>query len=197
VTRAEIVPVSLAQARRYVADHHRHNEPPIGHKFSIGLERDGELVGVVMAGRPVARGADDGRTLELIRLTTEGDRNACSRLYSAACRAGEAMGYRRVITYTLQSERGTSLLAAGFAAEAVTNGGTWAPMEGVHRQAEHPRLFDPPKMPTEPKVRWSVTSTSLTEGWSQRLHHTSDRTVERCSQTGQRVASRSAWSPLT
>src|ERR1019366_9545181 len=96
---AEIVPLTLAQARRYVADHHRHNEPPRGHKFSIGIRRGTELVGVVIASRPVARGSDDGRTIEIIRLTTEGDRNACSRLYSAACRAAAAMGYHRAITY--------------------------------------------------------------------------------------------------
>jgi hypothetical protein len=114
VTRAEIVPLTLAQARRYVAEHHRHNEPPVGHRFSIGLQRDDRLVGVVIAGHPVARKADDGRTLELVRLTTEGDRNACSRLYSAACRAAFAMGYRKVITYTLEEEPGSSLRAAGF-----------------------------------------------------------------------------------
>jgi len=154
VTRAEIVPLTLADARRYVADHHRHNEPPRGHKFSIGLERDGELVGVVIASRPVARGSDDGRTIEVIRLTTEGDRNACSRLYGAACRAAAAMGYRRVITYTLEDEPGTSLRASGFIAEATTQGGEWTPAVGVWRQAEHPRMFDPPKMPTGPKTRW-------------------------------------------
>lgn len=150
-----IVPLTLAQARRYVADHHRHNEPPIGHKFSIGLERDGVLVGVVMAGRPIARGSDDGKTLELLRLTTEGDRNACSMLYGAACRAAFAMGYLRVVTYTLAEESGSSLKASGFTAEATTKGGEWTPAEGVWRSAEHPRLFDPPKMPTGPKVRWA------------------------------------------
>jgi hypothetical protein len=153
--KAEIVPLTLAQARRYVAEHHRHNEPPIGHKFSIGLERDGVLVGVVMASRPIARMADDGRTLELIRLTTEGDRNACSRLYSAACRAAEAMGYHKVITYTLDTEPGSSLRASGFIATTTSTGGSWT-REGLGRMEAdvHPRLFDPPKMPTGPKVRW-------------------------------------------
>jgi hypothetical protein len=147
------VPLTLAQARRYVAEHHRHNEPPIGHRFSIGLERDGVLVGVVVAGHPQARKADDGRTIELLRLTTEGDRNACSRLYSAACRAAAAMGYRRVITYTLDSEPGTSLLASGFVRDGLSPGGEWKHTDGP-RSAERPRLFDPPKMPTGPKVRW-------------------------------------------
>jgi hypothetical protein len=154
----EIVPLTLAQARRYVAEHHRHNEPPIGHKFSIGLEQDGVLVGVVIAGRPVARNADDGRTLELIRLTTEGEGNACSRLYGAACRAAFAMGYLRVITYTLESEPGTSLRASGFVVDRLSPGGEWAHTSGP-RSADRPTLFDPPRMPTGPKVRWlrSVT----------------------------------------
>jgi hypothetical protein len=154
VTRAEIVPLTLAQARRYVAEHHRHNEPPVGHRFSIGLQRDDRLVGVVIAGHPVARKADDGRTLELVRLTTEGDRNACSRLYSAACRAAFAMGYRKVITYTLEEEPGSSLRAAGFTEDALLGerGTDWASRPG--RAVEAQRLFDPPKMPTGPKRRW-------------------------------------------
>ena len=150
----EIVPLTLAEARRYVAEHHRHNEPPIGHRFSIGL-RDGEgcLVGVVVAGHPQARKADDGRTLELLRLTTTGDRNACSRLYGAACRAAFAMGY------TLTSEPGTSLRAAGFRVDAELDARgerDWASREG--RAVDVLRLFDPPKMPTGPKTRWVRTA---------------------------------------
>jgi len=152
---SELVPLTLAQARRYVADHHRHNEPPIGHRFSIGLERDGELVGVVIAGHPVARKADDGRTIELVRLTTTGDRNACSRLYGAACRAAAAMGYRLAITYTLVEEPGSSLRAAGFVEDGVTAGHDgWTHSAGP-RALDRPRLFDPPKMPTGPKTRWA------------------------------------------
>jgi hypothetical protein len=157
VSAAEIVPLGLREARQYVAAHHRHNEPPRGHKFSIGLQRDGVLVGVVIAGRPVARGADDGRTLELLRLTTEGDRNACSRLYSAACRAAFAMGYRRVITYTLSTEAGTSLVAAGFRDDGTTgNRGDWQHVGP--RSADLPTLFDAPKMPAGPKTRWVRSS---------------------------------------
>lgn len=149
-----IVPLTFREARRYVAEHHRHNEPPRGHKFSIGLERDGELVGVVIAGRPVARGADDGLTLELLRLTTEGDRNACSKLYGAACRAAAALGYRKVITYTLAEEPGTSLRAAGFSEDAkLAARGDWEHTTGP-RSADLPRLWEPAKMPTGPKVRW-------------------------------------------
>jgi hypothetical protein len=149
----EIVPLTLAEARRYVAEHHRHNEPPRGHKFSIGLRKDGELVGVVIASRPVARGADDGATIELIRVTTEGDKNACSRLYGAACRAAEAMGYRKVITYTLAEEPGTSLRASGFTEDArLAARGDW--QHDGPRATDLPRLWEPAKMPTGPKIRW-------------------------------------------
>lgn len=155
MSAAELVPLSLAEARRYVAEHHRHNEPPRKHRFSIGLARDGALVGIVTADSPVARAYDDGRTLELTRLTTDGDRNACSRLYAAACRAAAAMGYRRVITYTLASEPGTSLRASGFRrdAELKQRGpNDWGSRPG--RAADALRLFDAPKMPTDAKVRW-------------------------------------------
>lgn len=153
---AVLVPLTLAQARRYVAAHHRHNEPPVGHRFSIGLSRDGNLVGVVIAGHPVARRLDDGVTLELLRLTTEGDRNACSRLYSAACRAAFAMGYQRVVTYTLTEESGSSLRAAGFSPDGLTDAHAgWQHGDGALNAAFRPRLFDPPKMPTGPKQRWS------------------------------------------
>ncbi len=153
MSAAEIVPLTLAEARRLVAEHHRHNEPPIGHRFSVGLRRDGELVGVVVAGHPMSRYHDDGRTIELLRVTTTGDRNACSRLYGAACRAAEAMGYRRVITFSLPSEPGSSLRASGFMSDGQTGGKeTWSAREG--RAADLLRLFDAPKMPTGPKVRW-------------------------------------------
>jgi hypothetical protein len=153
MTTLTIVPLTLREARRFVADHHRHNEPPRGHKFSIGLS-NGTLRGVVIASRPVARGSDDGLTIELIRVTTLGDKNACSRLYGAACRAAAAMGYVRAITYTLADEDGTSVRAAGFRRDGETAGGEWTPMAGLLRSAEMPRLFDPPRMPTGPKVRW-------------------------------------------
>lgn len=150
-----LVPLTLAESRRFVADHHRHNEPPRGHKFSIGLRDDeGMLRGVAIASRPVARGLDDGLTIEIIRLTTTGDRNACSRLYSAVCRAAAAMGYLHAVTYTLADEPGSSLLASGFRRDGQTAGGEWTPMAGLTRSAEKLTLFDAAKMPTGPKVRW-------------------------------------------
>jgi hypothetical protein len=116
VTGLRTVPVTLREANAFVERHHRHSRPARGHKFSIGAAVGGRLVGVAIAGRPVARGRDDGLTIEVLRVCVrEGaPRNACSLLYGACWRAARAMGYRRAITYTLRSESGASLRGAGF-----------------------------------------------------------------------------------
>jgi len=121
----QLVPVSLRAANTFVAACHRHHKPTTGHKFSIGCQCDGQLVGVVIVGRPVSRYLDDGLTLEVNRLCTDGTRNACSMLYSAAARAAKAMGYRKIITYTLDSEPGTSLRAAGWTCAGPAGGFRW------------------------------------------------------------------------
>lgn len=118
-------PVSLKEANAYVKLHHRHHKPVVGHKFSIGCEVDGELAGVVIAGRPVSRYLDDGRTLEVTRLCTNGARNACSFLYAAAAKAAAAMGYDRIITYTLDTENGASLKASGWTCQGKAGGLRW------------------------------------------------------------------------
>ena len=79
--------IRLADANAFVAAHHRHHRPVTGHKFSLGCEQDGRLVGVAIVGRPVSRYLDDGKTLEVNRLCTTGEKNACSFLYGAAARA--------------------------------------------------------------------------------------------------------------
>lgn len=110
-----LVPVTFTQACEFVADWHRHNRPPVGHKFSIGVATDeGLLVGVATVGRPVARSYDDGLTLEVNRTATDGTPNANSMLYGAAWRAAKALGYQRLITYTQADETGASLRAAGW-----------------------------------------------------------------------------------
>lgn len=60
----ELIPMTLAQANDFVAQHHRHHGRVQGHKFSIGCMSGGQLAGVVIAGRPVGRYLDDGFTLE-------------------------------------------------------------------------------------------------------------------------------------
>lgn len=114
-----LVPVSYTDAAKFVDGWHRHNRPPRGHKFSIGVALDGVLVGVAMVGRPVARAFDDGLTLEVRRTCTDGTRNANSMLYGAAWRAAKALGYGRLVTYTQHEESGASLRAAGWRVVAV------------------------------------------------------------------------------
>lgn len=121
----ELTPISLKAANEYVNAHHRHHKAVTGHKFSIGCSQNGLLVGVAIVGRPVSRFLDDGYTLEVNRLCTLGVKNACSILYAAAARAARAMGYRKVITYILQSESGGSLKAAGWNCAGLAGGKEW------------------------------------------------------------------------
>jgi hypothetical protein len=105
----EPVPIHLREANQFVADHRRHNLPTVGGKFAVGAADDeGKLVGVAVAGRPVARHLDDGKTLEVLRVCTDGTPNACSFLYARCATIARLMGYERVITYTLASEGGAT-----------------------------------------------------------------------------------------
>jgi hypothetical protein len=110
-----LVPVSLEQANEHVAAWHRHNKPVPGAKFCVGAaDGDSILRAVAIAGRPVARHFDDGMTLEVVRVASDGTRNACSMLYGACQRATFALGYRRLVTYTQAEEGGSSLRASGW-----------------------------------------------------------------------------------
>lgn len=118
--------VTLAEANAFVRRLHRHHRHVTGHKFSIGALLGGELVGVVIVGRPVARMRQDGLTLEVTRLCTDGTRNACSFLYGRAAKAAFALGYQRIGTYTLPNEGGTSLRAAGWRVLSEVRGRSWS-----------------------------------------------------------------------
>ena len=120
-----LTPISLAEANQFVADHHRHHKPVVGHKFCLAVEKDEEVVGVAIVGRPVARGLDDGYTMEVNRCCTTGAKNACSMLYGASWRAAKALGYRRLITYVLDSETGTSLKASNWKLVHEVRGRSW------------------------------------------------------------------------
>lgn len=109
-----VVPIDLAEANDFVRRLHRHSKPVPGHKFAVGVADDAGLRGVAIAGRPVARGLDDGHAAEIRRVCTDGTRNACSMLYGAARRALAAIGHSPIYTYTLPHEGGASLRAAGF-----------------------------------------------------------------------------------
>lgn len=125
--RAKIVlqPMTLREARAFVARHHRHHRAPQGGLFAVGCAAGSEVVGVAIVGRPVARMLDNGWTAEVTRLCTTGEKNACSMLYAAAWRAARALGYRRLITYTLPAEGGASLRGAGWTLLGEAGGGSW------------------------------------------------------------------------
>lgn len=110
-----ICPRTLKQAKEFVQAHHRHHSAPVGHKVSLGVATlDGTVRGVAILGRPVARQWDDGETLEVVRVATDGTPNACSALYGASWRVAKALGYRRLVTYTQAGESGASLRGAGW-----------------------------------------------------------------------------------
>ena len=147
----EIRPITLREANAYVKEHHRHNQPTNGHKFSVACYDDDRLCGVAIAGQPVARKLDDGLTLEIRRVCTDGTYNACSILYGACVRVARAMGYKRIVTYTLQSEPGTSLKASGFINDGEAGGVSWD-MPSRHREETLPDGLR--KYPNEKKTRW-------------------------------------------
>ena len=121
-----VTPIDFAEANAFVEAFHRHHKPMPGCKFCIAVsDKAGKVRGVAMIGRPVARNSDNGFTLEVNRVCTDGARNACSMLYGAAWRATKALGYRRLITYTLPEEGGTSLRAAGWTLLGQRGGGNW------------------------------------------------------------------------
>ncbi len=120
-----LTPITLAEANAFVEQHHRNHKPVVGHKFSIAVSEGEDVRGVAIVGRPVARRLDDGWTLEVNRVATDGAHNACSMLYGAAWRACKAMGYKKLITYTLPSEGGASLRAAGWRLIGQAGGGNW------------------------------------------------------------------------
>jgi hypothetical protein len=150
---AELVPISQREARAFVAAHHRHNGPHRGDVIRVGLQRDGELVAVAAAGRPVAPALQDGRSLEVTRVCVGPvTRNACSMLYGALCRAAAALGYQRMWTYTLESESGASPRAAGFVLDAVIEARSWAIESGRPHYDEN--LLGERISADERKLRW-------------------------------------------
>lgn len=142
----ELQPITYPEACRFIELHHRHHLPPQGWKFGVAVNDGEKVVGVITIGRPVARMLDDGKTLEVTRCATDGTKNAPSMLYGAAKRAVFALGYKRLITYTLKSEPGTSLISANWKCLGEAGGGTW------NRRAR-PRVD---LHPIEQKVLWEA-----------------------------------------
>lgn len=137
-------PLELADVNAFVEAYHRHHKKVQGHRFSQGVtDEDGVLRGVMAVGRPVARKTDQRTILEVTRVCTDGCPNACSALYGAACRVQRAAGYVKVITFTLLTEPGTSLRAAGWKPVAITPGKSWSvpsrPREDKHELGQKVR----------------------------------------------------------
>ena len=145
--RLTIVPTTHREARAFIAEHHRHHRPSAGAVFCLAVtDDDGTVRGVAQVCRPVARMLSDGWTLEVTRVATDGCPNACSALYGAAWRAARALGWRRLVTYTLPEEGGTSLRAAGWRCLGTAGGGSWS-------RKDRPRVD---LHPLQEKLRWEV-----------------------------------------
>ena len=149
VHKLAVCPVSLEVANAFVAALHRHHPPVVGHKFSIGAIRNDLLVGVVIVGRPISRHRDDGATLEVTRLCTDGSKNVCSFLYGKAARAAFALGFNRIGTYTLPNEGGASLRASGWKLLGERGGGEWSTPSRPRQKM---------KSPTDQKWLWEAAN---------------------------------------
>lgn len=144
----ELVPVTLAEANHFVSERHRHHNPVVGHKFSIGISDGNKIRGVCIVGRPVSRVLDNGMVLEVNRCCTDGVKNGCSMLYGAAWRATKAMGYKKLITYTLEEEGGASLRASNWKLIGEAGGGKWS-------RKDRPRVDT---HPLQMKLKWEAPS---------------------------------------
>jgi len=142
----ELQPIDYKEACAFIDKHHRHHLPPVGWKYGIAVNDGEKVVGVITVGRPVARYLDDSWTLEVTRCCTDGTKNSASMLYQAAWRAAKALGYKRLITYILEEEKGTSLKAAGWKCLYKSKGGSWS-------CKSRPRVD---KHPLQPKLCWEA-----------------------------------------
>lgn len=151
------VPIELREANAFVERIHRHHAPVHRDKYRVACEDGGGICGVIQCARPVSRVLDDGNTIEVVRCCTDGTRNACSFLYSRAARIARELGYKKIITYILESEDGASLRAAGWKKEADNVGGASWDTPSRRRETEPAQmsLFGTKrKYPEEKKQRW-------------------------------------------
>jgi len=134
--RLHVEPITVQRANEYVEIVHRHHgASPTGFAmFSIAAVDDLSVIrGVATAAIPNAanRLTDGFRTMEVVRVATDGTPNACSVLYAACARAAKALGFSKIISYILETETGTSLKAAGWVEEQGEFGNlSWANRPG-------------------------------------------------------------------
>lgn len=144
--------MAIKAAARFVFGNHRHNKKTGINRFAVGLKCAGQLVGAAIVGNCKARELDREEYCEVTRNCTDGTPNACSMLYGACARAAKALGYVRIYTYTLASEPGTSLRAAGFVVDGYVRGEeSW---DRPSRPRVQKNLFGEDERPTEDKIRW-------------------------------------------
>lgn len=141
----QIVPCTIKDANVFVREYHRHHGPVVSGLFAVAAAESQRVVAVAIVGRPVARLAQDGWTAEVTRLASDGTANACSLLYAACWRAARALGWRRLITYTLASESGASLRAAGWRVVGQVTARQWS-------CPSRPRVENP----RQAKLRWEA-----------------------------------------
>jgi hypothetical protein len=145
--KLDVVPVTITEAKALIAQLHRHHKPPVSGLFAVACS-DGDAVrGVAVVGRPSARMLDDGWTAEVTRVATDGTKNACSILYGACWRAARALGWKKLVTYTLPEEGGASLRASNWRCVGEAGGGSWS-------RSARPRVD---MHPTQTKLRWEVS----------------------------------------
>lgn len=133
-----IVPTTLREAQAFIAQHHRHHAPPVGHRWSIGVANGNGLCGVAVCGRPKARMLPQYTIVEVNRVATDGTPNACSKLYGACAAIAKLMGFTEIETSILESELGTSLKASGWQFLRWTDGGDWNRPSRGNRRTDQP-----------------------------------------------------------
>jgi len=131
-----VVRVELKEANEFIESNHRHHKKVLSHRFSLGVQNKGSLIGVAICGRPVCRKTDQKMVLEVTRLCTDGTKNACSFLYARAAKIATLMGFEKIQTFILESENGSSLMASGWSFESVTKVGNWNSRDN-RREEEH------------------------------------------------------------
>ena len=100
----EIVPCSISDAKAFVHQHHRHHKPPVSALFAVAVASAGDVVGVAIVGRPVARGLQDSFTAEVTRVATDGAGLAPADHIHAGVRGGSITS-RRGLESRWKSER--------------------------------------------------------------------------------------------
>lgn len=140
-------------AFKFIDEVHEHHPPPQGWKFGLAAWNGPTLVGVATVGLPVSRVLMQRKWLEVTRLATPRDearypltRHVASQLYAACRKEARRLGAPRICTYTLKSEPGTTLVAAGFEKTAEVKGRSW----------DTPSRRRTDKHPTVDKVRWEA-----------------------------------------